>query len=72
MSAYSGKESDIFGGEQWTKEQQLNEELNSLGTQIFYTLSSYKKLKKSEEKALRKEIDYFVERLKSGNIYLNH
>ena len=40
------KESDIFGGIQWTKQQQFEDEMNSFKHQIKYTLQSYRKLKK--------------------------
>ena len=35
------KESDIFGGTQWTKGQQYGEEIQSLLAQIHNTIESY-------------------------------
>ena len=54
------KESDIFGGKQWTKEQQFEYEMESFKYEIKYTLQSYKKLKKGEWK----KIQEFIEELK--------
>ena len=47
------KESDIFGGVHWTKEQQFEDEMNSFKYQIKYTLQSYRKLKKGEWKNIQ-------------------
>ena len=66
------KESDIFGGVQWSKEEQFEDELNALGTQMRYTIMNYRKLKRGEEKALQAEIDNFIAKMKSGNCYLRH
>ena len=60
MSAYAGKESDIFGGKQWTREQQFEDEMNALKYQIKYTLHSYGKLKRGEWE----KIQDFIEGLK--------
>jgi hypothetical protein len=54
------KESDIFGGVHWTKEQQFEDEMNSFKYQMKYTLQSYRKLKKGEWKRIRD----FIEELK--------
>ena len=54
------KESDIFGGVHWTKEQQFEDEMNSFKYQMKYTLQSYRKLKKGEWKKIRD----FIEELK--------
>ena len=37
-------ESDIFGGAQWTEEQQYREEIRSLLAQVYNTVESYGKL----------------------------
>ena len=47
------KESDIFGGVQWTRQQQFEDEMNSFKHQIKYTLQSYRKLKKGEWKKIQ-------------------
>jgi len=57
MSAYGGKESDIFGGKQWTKDQQFKDEMNSFKFQIKYTIQSYRRLKKGEWKKIQEFID---------------
>ena len=54
------KESDIFGGKQWTREEQFEDEMNAFKLQIKYTLKSYGKLKKGEWK----KIQDFIEELK--------
>ena len=54
------KESDIFGGEQWTREEQFEEEMNALMYQIKYTLKSHGKLKRGEWK----KIQVFIDELK--------
>ena len=59
MSAYSGKESDIFGGTQWTKEQQYKEEITSLIAQIENTIESHNKLSRKEKKMLKQDIEQF-------------
>ena len=51
-----GKESDIFGGVQWTKEQQYKEEINSLLAQIYNTVESHRKLSRKEKKTLKHDI----------------
>ena len=53
------KESDIFGGKQWTKEQQYGEEIRSLLAQIENTIESYKKLSRKEKKMLKADIEQF-------------
>ena len=57
MSSYSGKESDIFGGKQWSKEEQFADEMESLKYQIKYTLQSHKKLRKGQWKQIQDFID---------------
>ena len=57
MSSYSGKESDIFGGKQWTKDQQFEYEMESFKYQMKYTIQSYRKLKKGEWKSIQEFID---------------
>ena len=59
MSAYSGKESDIFGGKQWTKGQQYREEIRSLLAQIENTIESYNKLPSKKKKMLKLDIEQF-------------
>ena len=54
------KESDIFGDEQWTREEQFEEEMNALMYQIKYTLKSHGKLKRGEWK----KIQVFIDELK--------
>jgi hypothetical protein len=49
-------ESDIFGGTQWTKEQQYREEINSLCAQLSNTVQSYRKLSRKEKKRLEADI----------------
>ena len=53
-------ESDIFGGDSWSREQQFEDEMNSFKLQIKYTLQNYRKLKKGEWK----KIQEFIEDLK--------
>jgi hypothetical protein len=50
------KESDIFGGTQWTKKQQYREEIRSLLSQIHNTVESYRKLSRKEKKTLKVDI----------------
>ena len=57
MSAYSGKESDIFGGKQWTKEHQFEYEMDSFKYQMKYTIQSYRILKKGEWRKIQDFID---------------
>ena len=57
MSSYSGKESDIFGGKQWTKDQQFEYEMESFKYQMKYTIQSYRKLKRGEWKKIQQFID---------------
>jgi len=52
-------ESDIFGGTQWTKEQQYGEEIRSLLAQIYNTVESYRKLSRKEKKTLKDDIGNF-------------
>ena len=52
-------ESDIFGGTQWTKEQQYGEEIQSLLAQICNTIESYNKLSRKEKKMLKQDIEQF-------------
>jgi hypothetical protein len=49
-------ESDIFGGSQWTKQQQYSEEINSLLDQLYNTVESYRKLSRKEKKMLKDDI----------------
>ena len=58
--SYTGKESDIFGGKQWSKQEQFEDEMNALKYQIKYTLQSHKKLKRGEWD----KIQEFIEKLK--------
>ena len=51
------KESDIFGGKRWTREEQFEYELESLKYEIKYTIQSYRKLKKGEWKKIQGFID---------------
>ena len=53
------KESDIFGGTQWTKEQQYQEEIASLCAQIYNTIESYKKLSRKDKRTLEEDIGQF-------------
>ena len=53
------KESDIFGGTQWTKGQQYREEIASLCAQIYNTIESYKKLSSKKKKMLKQDIEQF-------------
>ena len=50
-------ESDIFGGETWTKEEYFEYEMESFKYQIKYTIESYRKLKKGEWKKIQDFID---------------
>ena len=56
---YMIKESDIFGGTQWTKQQQYKEEIDSLLAQIHNTIESYNKLSSKEKKMLEQDIEQF-------------
>jgi hypothetical protein len=51
------RESDIFGGQQWTKEQQFADEMEALKYQMKYTIESYRRLKKGEWKKIQDFID---------------
>ena len=53
------KESDIFGGKQWTKQQQYQEEIQSLLAQISNTIESYGKLSRKQKKMLKGDIEQF-------------
>ena len=53
------KESDIFGGVQWTKQQQYSEEIQSLLAQIYNTVESYRKLSRKEKKTLKEDVGQF-------------
>jgi len=53
------KESDIFGGVQWTKKQQYSEEIQSLLAQIYNTIESYRKLSRKEKKTLKEDMGQF-------------
>ena len=53
------KESDIFGGVQWTKKQQYSEEIQSLLAQIYNTIESYRKLSRKEKKTLKEDMRQF-------------
>ena len=46
-------ERDIFGGKQWSKEEQFEDEMNALMYQIKYTLQSHKKLRKGQWKRIQ-------------------
>ena len=59
MSAYAKKESDIFGGVQWTKKQHYKEEINSLLAQIYNTIESYNKLSRKKKKMLEQDMEQF-------------
>jgi hypothetical protein len=56
MSTYV-KESDVFGGKQWTREEQFEDEMNAFKYQIKYTLQNYRKLKRGEWKEIQDFID---------------
>ena len=53
------RESDIFGGTQWTKQQQYREEIQSLLAQICNTIESYNKLSRKEKKMLKEDVGNF-------------
>ena len=53
------KESDIFGGTQWTKQQQYKEEIGLLLAQIYNTIESYNKLSSEKKKTLKQDIEQF-------------
>jgi len=53
------KESDIFGGAQWTREQQYSEEIRSLCSQMYNTIESYNKLSRKKKKMLKEDIEQF-------------
>ena len=53
------KESDIFGGIQWTKQQQYTEEIQSLLGQIYNRVESYGKLSRKQKKMLKGDIENF-------------
>mgnify|MGYP003648789920 FL=1 len=57
MSVYAKKESDIFGGKTWTKEEYFEYEMESFKHQIKYTMQSHKKLKKGQWKQIQEFID---------------
>ena len=46
-------ESDIFGGQRWSREQQFADEMEALNYQMKYTIQSYRKLKKGEWKSIQ-------------------
>ena len=50
------KESDIFGGKTWTKEEQFEHDIDSFKYQMKYTIQSYRRLKKGEWKKIQ---DFF-------------
>ena len=50
-------ESDIFGGKTWTKEEQIEYEMESFKYQIKYTIESFRRLKKGEWKKIQDFID---------------
>jgi len=56
MSEKMDKESDSFGGSQWTKSQQYQEEIQSLLDQIYNTVESYGQLSRKEKKILKDRI----------------
>ena len=51
------KESDIFGGKTWTKEEQFEYEMESFKYQIKYTMQSHKKLRRGQWKQIQEFID---------------
>ena len=51
------KESDIFGGKQWTKKEQFADEMEALKYQMKYTIQSHRRLKKGEWKQIQDFID---------------
>ena len=61
-------ESNIFGGTQWTKQQQYHEEITSLCAQIYNTIESYKKLSRKEKKMLKGDIGNFKFALMEYNL----
>ena len=50
-------ESDIFGGKTWTKEEQIEYEMESFKYQIKYTIESFRRLKKGEWKKIQAFFD---------------
>lgn len=57
------KESDIFGGKQWSKQKQMEWEISSLAFEIRHTLSSYNKLTKKQEKELDNITNDFIDEI---------
>ena len=53
------KESDIFGGKQWTKKEQFADEMEALKYQMKYTIQSHRRLKKGEWKQIQDFIETF-------------
>jgi hypothetical protein len=53
------KESDIFGGTQWTKRRQYSEEIRSLLSQIYNTVESHGKLSCKKKKMLKEDMEQF-------------
>ena len=51
------KESDIFGGKTWTKEEQFEHDMDSFKYQLKYTIQSYRRLKKGEWKKIQALFD---------------
>ena len=51
------KESDIFGGKTWTKEEQFEYEMDSFKYELKYTIQNYRRLKKGEWKRIQGFID---------------
>ena len=51
------KESDIFGGKTWTKEEQFADEMETLKYQMKYTIQSYRRLRRGEWKKIQGFID---------------
>ena len=52
-------ESNIFGGKQWTREEQYVEEIRSLLAQIYNTVESHVKLSRKKKKMLEQDIEQF-------------
>ena len=53
-------ESNIFGGKQWTKEQQFEDEIRAMAMQMKYTIKSYRKFKEGEKKKIEKFFNSFL------------
>ena len=53
-------ESNIFGGKQWTKEQQFEDEIRAMAMQMKYTIKSYRKFEEGEKEKVEKFFDSFL------------